>query len=315
MCIKKRWQLLIWILVVALVVWAIQDIQWAAVWAPVSRLHPLWLGLLLLFNLFTMACFGLPWWLILRTLGQRVSLWALILHRIAGFGWSYFIPGPFIGGEPWQVLALRRRAVPMSVAVTSVALDRALEWLVNLGVMLAGLGILLQLVALPIAVRLAALVAVAAVLMALLLYIGAAFTGRRPLTRVLPHLPRLPAPWAHAVREAEARLAQAGLRSLAGPVLAVMVSWVLVLLDYWLLMAMLGLRLSLWRLLAVITVNRVAFLVPVPAGLGAVEGSQILVMHLLGLDVSIGLAHSLLSRLRDMITGALGLFISARLMR
>lgn len=288
--------------------------DWAAVWAPILRLHPLWLVLLLLFNLFTMACFGLPWWLILRTLGQRVTLWALVLYRIAGFGWSYFIPGPFIGGEPLQVLALRRWHVPLSVAVASVALDRVLEWLVNLVVMLAGLGILSQLVTLPALLRILTLTLVVAVLIVIMIYIGATFSGHRPLARVLPRLSRLPATVVHTLVDAEVRLARAGLRSLLGPVVGVMASWLLVLLDYWLLMAMLGLRLSLWQLLAAITVNRVAFLVPVPAGLGALESSQILVMHLLGLDVSIGLAHSLLSRLRDMLTGGLGLLISTRLM-
>ena len=315
MQLKKRWQIIIWILVAALLVWAVRDMDWTSVWAAVSHIRPVWLGLLLLFNLFTMACFGLPWWLILRSFGQRVSLWTLILYRIAGFGWSYFIPGPFIGGEPLQVLALRRANVPMSVAVASVALDRVLEWLVNLGVMLIGLGILSQLVALPLALRSLTMVVVVGVLAAMLLYMVAAFTGRKPLTQLLPRLPRLSVTIVYTIRDAELRLAEVGLPSLLGPVLMVALSWLLVLLDYWLLMALLGLRLSLWQLLAAITVNRVAFLVPIPAGLGAVEGSQILVMHLLGLDVSIGLAHSLLSRVRDMLTGALGLFISARLMR
>jgi len=314
---KKRSLLIIWILVAALVWWSVRDLDLAQVWVPLAQLQPLALAALFLLDVFILSAFGLPWWYILRALGQRVPLIAVVLYRIAGFGWSYFIPGPFIGGEPLQVMALERRhGVPMPVALASVALDRILEWLVNLLVVILGLGMLAQLVALSPWLRGLVLMATVGLLLSFILYFVAVWRGQRPLSTLMQRLPTALQSKAARMRplvsDTENQLAQAGARHLGWPLLLVALSWVFVLFDYWLLMAMLGQRMTVWQLLAAITINRVAFLVPVPGGVGAVEASQILVMRLLGLDPTIGLAHSLAVRVRDIITGGFGVLWSLR---
>lgn len=314
---KKRSLLIIWILVAALVWWSVRDLDLAQVWVPLAQLKPLALVGLFLLDLFILSAFGLPWWYVLRALGQRVPLIAVVLYRIAGFGWSYFIPGPFIGGEPLQVMALERRhGVPVPVALASVALDRILEWLVNLLVVILGLGMLAQLVALSPLLRGLVLLATVGFLLTCALYFIAVWRGRHPLSRLMGRLPTALqsklARMVPLVRDTEDQLAQAGARHLGWPLLLVALSWLFVLFDYWLLMAMLGQRLTVWQLLAAITINRVAFLVPVPGGVGAVEASQVLVMRLLGLDPTIGLAHSLVVRVRDVITGGFGVLWSLR---
>ena len=313
MHIGKRWLGLIWILVGGLVWWSLRDLNWGAVWQPLSRLHPVWLVGLLLLDTLILSCFGLPWWMILKSLGQRVSLRAIVSYRIAGFGWSYFIPGPFIGGEPFQVLALERlHGVPVSAALASVALDRLLEWFINLIIVILGLGMLAQLMALSPLLRGLFVAVTLGVVGALLAYLMVVWRGARPLAHLLGRWPRVPPRLSTLIAETEHQLAQAGARQLGLPLLVVAASWVLVLLDYWLLMAMLGQQLTIWQLLAAITINRVAFLVPVPGGVGAVEASQVLVMRWLGLDPAIGLAHSLVVRMRDVLTGGAGLLWSMR---
>jgi uncharacterized membrane protein YbhN (UPF0104 family) len=50
---------------------------------------------------------------------------------------------------------------------------------------------------------------------------------------------------------------------------------------------------------------------PVPAGLGALEASQVFALQALGYDAALGLSLSLLIRLRDLLFGGLGLALAA----
>jgi uncharacterized membrane protein YbhN (UPF0104 family) len=60
---------------------------------------------------------------------------------------------------------------------------------------------------------------------------------------------------------------------------------------------------------------RLAFLVPLPGGLGALEASQTFALAALGFQPALGIALSLLIRARDIILGAAGLALAAVLAR
>jgi uncharacterized membrane protein YbhN (UPF0104 family) len=55
-----------------------------------------------------------------------------------------------------------------------------------------------------------------------------------------------------------------------------------------------------------LTAARLAFLTPLPSGLGALEASQVLAMQALGLEPTFGISISLLIRLRDILFGMVG---------
>ncbi len=79
--------------------------------------------------------------------------------------------------------------------------------------------------------------------------------------------------------------------------------------EYWLTLYFLGLPLNLGSAIIALTAARLAFLTPLPAGLGALEAGQILAMQALGAPAEVGLSASLLIRLRDLIIGGLGLWL------
>jgi uncharacterized protein (TIRG00374 family) len=83
--------------------------------------------------------------------------------------------------------------------------------------------------------------------------------------------------------------------------------WVGMVYEYWLLTNFLGLRLSVIQSISALTAARLAFLTPLPGGLGVLEASQVLAMQTLGLDPSYGVSISLLIRLRDILFGLAGL--------
>jgi uncharacterized membrane protein YbhN (UPF0104 family) len=71
--------------------------------------------------------------------------------------------------------------------------------------------------------------------------------------------------------------------------------------------------LTLWQALAGMTLLQIAFMFPLPAGLGAMEASQVFLMGALGFPPAAGLTMSLLMRGRDMLIGGLGLLRAGRL--
>jgi uncharacterized membrane protein YbhN (UPF0104 family) len=90
--------------------------------------------------------------------------------------------------------------------------------------------------------------------------------------------------------------------------------WLFSLAEYWLALWVLGAQLDFWQVIAALTVSRLAFMTPVPGGLGALEAGQMLALGSMGFNPAIGLAISLWIRVRDTSLGLLGLWWGAGLM-
>jgi uncharacterized protein (TIRG00374 family) len=316
-----RW--LIWPVVVALLIWAVRGIDGSDVARRLSAIQAWqWLVLLSL-NSAIVLVFSGRWWVILRGLGPQASYLHLALYRLAGFSVSYFTPGSQFGGEPLQVdLLHRRQAVPVASAVASVTLDKALEVLGNSTFLAFGLVVLVRLRWLDS--RQAALPGLlAGVLLVLPLGLLLAWwAGKRPLSCLVGYGAtrtsrrwRGVERWAVGVRALEA---QAGDFCRKRPLqisLAMgfsLLSWIGIVLERWMMLWFLGAALGPAETIAVVTAGRLALLLPVPAGLGALDASQVFAVQALGLDPAIGVSLSLLIRLRDLLFGGLGLILAAR---
>jgi uncharacterized protein (TIRG00374 family) len=83
--------------------------------------------------------------------------------------------------------------------------------------------------------------------------------------------------------------------------------WLGMVFEYWLMTYFLGLQLSLMQAVSALTAARLAFLTPLPGGLGTLEASQVLAMQTLGLEPAYGISISLLIRFRDILFGLVGL--------
>jgi uncharacterized membrane protein YbhN (UPF0104 family) len=89
--------------------------------------------------------------------------------------------------------------------------------------------------------------------------------------------------------------------------------WLLSVAEYWLALSTFGAQLGLLQAVLALTAARLAFLTPLPGGLGALEAGQMLAMQALGFSPALGLSISLWIRLRDVALGALGLWLGALL--
>jgi uncharacterized membrane protein YbhN (UPF0104 family) len=197
--------------------------------------------------------------------------------------------------------------------VTSVSLDKIVELLANFVFVMLGLLLALQagwsapLSALP---RLGWMAVPFALLLA---YVLGLWRGATPLSWLLRRMPShstLFERLGRLVNSAEGQIGhfcrqKPGTMALAWLVSALI--WLAMVLEYALAARFLGIRLSLPQAIAIQTAAMVAFLFPLPAGLGALEASQVLAVTALGFEPAIGLSLSLLMRGRDVALGGLGI--------
>ena len=85
--------------------------------------------------------------------------------------------------------------------------------------------------------------------------------------------------------------------------------------EYSLALRVLGIQLEPAQVIIALTAARIAFLLPIPAGLGALEAGQVAAMQMLGVEPALGISISLLIRARDLSLGVLGLWLGGLLTR
>ncbi len=318
---------LIWLIVPVLIFWALRHAPLNGILAILMSLDPWQLGSLIAFNALALFFFPSRWWLILCAQGEIVSYWAALRYRMAAFTVSYFTPGSQFGGEPLQVYALHaRHQLPVDAAVASVALDKLFELLSNFTFL--GIGAVLalygqsnaQFPVAPVALPTVGLLILPAV------YLALVWSGRQPAGRLLDWIvQRLP----FGLKSRPTLLLSLGVISASEgrissllskkPVLILQVAasslliWAFSLSEYWLALRVLGVQLNLGQTILALSAARLAFLTPLPGGMGALEASQVIAMQSLGVDPTFGIAVSLWIRARDLALGALGAAIGAGL--
>jgi uncharacterized protein (TIRG00374 family) len=307
-----------WLLLIPLLLWwALRDIRPAEVLAALGRLGVGQVVALIVVNIVTFLSFSGRWWIILRAQGYGISYSTLTRYRLASFGVSYFTPGPQFGGEPLQVYLLgRNHRVPGPIAAAATIVDKVLELLVNFAFLAFGLIVIAGQNFFPL---IANAIGPLLIMLALpLAFLASAWFGWRPLTWLMAALSIRSSRYQRilaAVRETESEVAQfcrTQPRSLLAAAAVSILSWGFSVGEYWLAIHFLGLILTPFQLMVAVTLNRLAFLAPLPGGLGALESSQVIAMTTLGLDPAIGVTQSLLIRTRDVLTGLLGLWWGAR---
>ena len=310
-------QNLLWLAFPLLLWWVLVRVPTREILAVLRGLS-LWAVLMLIVvNIAILALFSGRWWLILRAQGYRLPYLSLVGYRLAAFGLAYSTPGPQFGGEPLQAYLLHRwLRVPGAEAAASVILDKVLELLANFTFLLLGVGTILAMGLLPPQLQTQALLLPLGLLALPGGYLLALWRGWLPLSGI--------AKWA-AGRFSRDRFEQIAelifssetqvvrfFSASPGTILqAFFLSifiWAALVFEFGLALHFLGIRMSLPQVITALTAARIAFLLPVPAGLGTLEAGQVLAMQALGFNPALGVSLSLLIRARDVVLGGFGLW-------
>ncbi|MCL4262620.1 MAG: flippase-like domain-containing protein [Anaerolineae bacterium] len=323
---KKRYVMwLPWLAALVLLLWVVQAVPLTAVWQTLFRLTWWQVATLVVLNGAALVWLTGRWWLLLWGMGWRLPLGMAVGHRLAAFGVSYFTPGPHFGGEPVQVLLVEKRhGVPRLTAVSAVSLDKSLELLVNFAFLLFGVLVTWRTGLLRASMGEEAIGLAGGLLLFPMFYLAAIWGGRRPLTGAFRWGQPVGQRWrwyetavaALAASETQAhQLCHRSPRLFVLTLLLSAASWLVLLLEYGLMFSFLGASLSPVQIIVALTAMRLAYLLPLPGGLGSLEASQVFALGLMGADPAIGVAASVLIRGRDVLLGLVGLWWGMKMMR
>lgn len=255
-----------------------------------------------------LATLALRWGILLDGLGCHVGARRLAPSRAAGHSVSSLVPSAKLGGEPVRAWLAVQHHVPAAQAIASVAVDRTLELGAN-WMFAAVFATVLAQYGVP-ALR-GALVTLGAAGVGLI--VGIVLTVRRLrrgeglLTAVAQGtgLDRFALVQKRMQTLATAEAALGGLLEQLGRLalcFAIGVAAnVVVLLEYWLLLSAFGLPAVPLTVVAAIFATGAAHSMPVPGGIGVLEGGQMWLFTVLGYPADVGLAVGLAVRLRELL--------------
>jgi uncharacterized protein (TIRG00374 family) len=323
---RLRLRYLFWVAAPLLVLVLLQRISPGETWSVLSRLGGAQILALIAANGLVLLILSGRWWLMLQSQGYTIPYLVLVGYRVVVFGVNYFTPGPQLGGEPLQVyLVQRRHHVPAATAIASVTLDKLLELLSNFTFLAAGVICILECQVWHDVAASPSILLGAGLLLLPVGVLAALWAGWHPISRLWQagsHL--VPRAWlerrgwlaacqdiSHAIRESEnqtTRLCRERPLTVVQALLVSALGWAAMIGEYWLALHFLGQSLTLAQTISALTAARIAFLMPLPAGLGALEASQVLALGALGVNPAVGISLSLLIRARDVALGGLGLW-------
>ena len=296
---------------------ASRDVSLSRALSPLLRQwHAGHLAVLFILNAAIIWAMSLRWQLILRRSGYHIGIQVLAAYCVGANAISYLTPGPQFGGEPFQVgMLIQRHKTVAQDAAASVAVDRLIELCINCIILLVGLLFLLQ-------ARLLAATAstdTIAGIMLLILLTGsillALAIGKTPLSYWLEAICKRfgnrsglagASTWLQTAERRTGEMLRQPPRVLMLYVGASLVQWTFMIGEFWLIYFVCGLPLSPVQLIGVVLAARLAFLLPLPGALGALESSQVLMLSTFALDPSIGLSVCLIMRARDLLLVGVG---------
>ncbi|WP_333879313.1 lysylphosphatidylglycerol synthase transmembrane domain-containing protein [Methylobacter sp.] len=314
----KALPLLLWLAALILVGWILGQLPLATIVQSITKLSlEQWLAWIAL-NLGIILLATERWRVLTNILHVPVRFGELLIIRQAGQTVSFITPGPQFGGEPLQIYWLcQRNRLPIHCALLALGLDRFYELWVNFGVLL--IGVLLLLVS-PIA-EVVDSQEISLVLLLILLTLSLfgwlilkqperVFGWIKRVARHWQHHPRLQNIETHWQRLGSdvKRIMEERKPALLRAFILSIVGWVGLIGELWLLLSFFDLELDGYAFLVIVVSMRLAFLLPLPGGIGTLEATMFWAFQFLSLPTTGAMGLIALMRLRDALVLMAGLW-------
>jgi len=310
----------VYFILAILLYFSLRNAPLTEIWNALNQLKVWQIATLVFINISIYLLVTLRWWIIVHAERKTITYFPLVLVRVAVFGVSYFTLGPQVGGEPLQVLYLQRKyGMTYTRATSTVIMDKLLEFLANFFLLIVGLMAVLQagIISTNGSRPLIGLIPLAALLAWPPIHIILMIRGVYPISTALrAAFSRLGNPkWMRFLIASE-RMAgmfcQRYPRALLMAAGASLAAGAAMVAEYALIVSFMGINLHGWQTLAAWTTSWLAFLVPLPGGLGALEASQVFTLGAFEVSAAMAISVTLLIRARDLLIGGLGLLLAGR---
>jgi hypothetical protein len=306
---------LLWlILLTALLYLALRNAPLTDIWSTLRQLRLWQIAALTGVNAAIYALVALRWWIITRAEARRVPYLPLLAARVAVFGVSYFTLGPQVGGEPLQVLALRHRyGLTYTRAASTVFMDKLLEFLANFVMLAFGMTATLEAGIFSGNAAPLNLIGLVILLAWPPIHIFLLRRGNHPISALLRLFPRTKVTrFLIASERMAGAFCRRRLKELLASIFVSALAAFGMVGEYVLIVQFLQIELTAPQTVAAWTAGWLAFLVPWPGGLGALEASQVFALGAFGVSAGAAIGVTLVIRARDLFIGGLGLLLAGR---
>lgn len=326
MLAANRWLgLLTWLTALILLVIVYIRLPLATLPEVLSHQQPLRLFCWMLLNGFIILALTYRWQILVAPLNQTIRFMPLLMVRQAGQVVSFITPGPQFGGEPLQVYWLWKAfGIPGHLSVLAVGLDRFYELWVNFAVLVLALILLGYVIILTPEAWMSALglMLTFILLLSLIAWVLIKFPDRigglieRIATRwqQVPALANLGAVWSR-IHTDLTTLLQKHRQALMRALLMSVIGWVGMGLELWILLSFFEPVPTFSGFVLLFVAVRLAFLLPIPGGLGTLEAAVLWAGQLQGLSGEAAMGLIVLMRVRDVIIMGCGMLALKRLNR
>lgn len=256
----------------------------------------------------TIAIFPLVWrWqIILRAYGKNISFITLLRQQMAAYSISYVTPFSRVGGEPLRVYMLKKECnVDYKTGTSSVLLDRYMELIGTLAFGVVGLILFLFI---PISYKIKLILSLA-IILALIFSLIFYYRLSRNKTLFSKISPRK---FKKVSVEIDNKLSDFIINHKKEFFLSFLfycMSGFLFLIEFKYLLLSFGIQSTITEIVLIVTMLGATNFIPLPAQLGSLEAGQITLFKFLKGEGDIGMALSLLMRVRYLILVSIGFLL------
>ena len=259
--------------------------------------------------------YSLRWEMIVKTLfkEKKIRSSTFFWDRMAAYAISYVTPSAQLGGEPLRIMLIEEEGVPKREATSSTIIDKALE--LSTLIIFISLGILTALFDGRVDVPFKTFLGIAGLAMLFLVfwfyYTSIKSIGFFSSIFKMLHLRKISrlqkfevklAEFEHEMNQFYKHNPRVLWKLLGISLLTIL----FILAEHFLVAWFMGVRLTFFQAFLSSTIPYIAYLMPIPGGLGVLEGGHATVFLLLGVSIN-AVAFVFIIRLRDFIFVALGL--------
>ncbi len=289
--------------------------NFSELWTVISSLNPLWLLAYLFISICIDLTLAIRWRLISKEYGYNISLFKILLYRLAGHGISYLTPSAKLGGEPVRAALLARHGSDKEFqkSLTTVGIDKTFE-LAFSGVFFF-IGSLIVGLATPhisLGARITLLCLGLFFLTLTSLFYLRTFNGK-PFFSLIFKISKL-SKIKLVVEQFESVIADfyKHHRKVFWKTFWInSLSWVLMFLEYKTALLALGFNANFGLIFLVFSMVGLAYLFPIPLAIGSLEAGQLSLSKISNLPTTSGLALAFLTRARDLLVAIIGLAVIA----
>ncbi len=271
------------------------------------------------FSVLIMITLAYRWSCVLKSMNFKVGLFNLFMYKVSGFSIGYITPSAQLGGEPMRAYLLKRHDVPYKNALSSVIIDKTLEFTTNTIFAIIGFIFVILHFTLSKNMILGLLIGLALASWAIFRFYYLTIKGTGYFTfamrfwrlNKIKFLQKFEKSIEHVEKELH-DFYRNKPKKFAWAVAISFFSWILMFLEYKFALLLLGFDASIPTLFLVISVIGLAYIIPVPAALGVLEGGQTALFALLKIAMGKGLLLAFIVRIRDLAWTFLGISYSLK---